>query len=159
MDSETRRTSSLWAWAHWPVPFWTRLVVLALFAGGALLWVLWLTVGQGAQEREREIGVMRREIAALPPPAGSDAEDRTERYLLPYPVDTTIVYAKQGTCADILAYYAEQARRQGWRHTGHTAHDEYDDEYHKEVGGYALDLSVSCSDRNDIDSYVISMTG
>ncbi|HEV8191159.1 MAG TPA: hypothetical protein VGP82_06705 [Ktedonobacterales bacterium] len=74
--------------------------------------------------------------------------------MLPSPVDITIVYTKQGTCADILAYYAERAGQEGWRRTDHTAAH---DGYHKEVGGYALDLSVSCS--NNIDDYSIRITG
>lgn len=140
------------------------LLILLLFA------VLLVTqlVGPARERRDRGIQVMRAEAVLLAPFPGSQLTRKIERN---EPFSVLILeddYSLNATCADLQQYYAGTAPANGWSlvepvgtihdQFGKPPRDELHSAYHKEVAGYAIDLSVGCTiDQSQGQGYVLSM--
>lgn len=144
----TNRLTRRWGWG------WIVVLVLAGIAG---VLALSQAVGPGREYREQAFRVMRGELAALPPYAGSTQSSSLVRDAPFHIPSIELGYTLVGSCGDAEAYYHTLAANNGWLVTipirtlhdpsdppSDTSRDNLDSEYSKTVGSYHLAFTVDC---------------
>jgi hypothetical protein len=123
------------------------MLILAIWSAVAL-------AACGTTKEDPTLGIIRQEIAQLPPYPGSTVTG-TDVYESPDRPDIALYYTLPGTCADLQDHYQQVAPAAGWTMDGPVQRIQrsLDDDpryvvlvstYHKRTQSLPLELAVDC---------------